>query len=120
MGAGQTAAEFRFDVWTAESGLPQNTVRGIVQTHDGYLWVATLDGLARFDGVRFKVFNRGTTPGLPANRILALYEDSRNALWIGLGEKGLARYRQDRFTLFGPQEGLPSAISISGDARGGL
>lgn len=69
------AAEYRFDVWTAESGLPLNTVRAILQSRDGYLWVGTLDGLARFDGVRFTVFNKATTPGLPANRVLGLYED---------------------------------------------
>jgi signal transduction histidine kinase/ligand-binding sensor domain-containing protein len=120
LAANQATAEYRFDVWTAESGLPQNTVRAILQSQDGYLWVGTLDGLARFDGVRFTVFNKGTTPGLPANRVLALYEDSRNDLWIGLGENGLARYRQGQITLFGQKEGLPSAGSITGDPQGNL
>src|SRR5262247_3504497 len=78
------AAEYRFDIWTAaDSGLPQNTVRALLQSRDGYLWVGTLDGLARFDGVRFTVFNRGNSPGLPSNRITALYEDSAGGLWVG-------------------------------------
>ena len=51
-------AQYRFDYWTADNGLPQNSVRDIVQTRDGYLWPATFDGLVRFDGVRFTVFSR--------------------------------------------------------------
>ena len=39
-------AQYRYDIWTADSGLPQNIIRGICQTPDGYLWIATLDGLA--------------------------------------------------------------------------
>src|ERR1043165_4445690 len=79
----RAAAEYRFDVWTADSGLPQNSVRAIVQTRDGYLWVGTLDGLARFDGVRFTVFNRANSPGLSGNRITALHEAADGALWMG-------------------------------------
>ena len=59
-------------------------MRAIVQTRDGYLWVGTLDGLARFDRVRFTVFNRANTPAFPSNRVLALYEDCEGVLWIGL------------------------------------
>ncbi len=51
-------AQYRFDHWTADNGLPQNSVRDIVQTRDGYLWLTTFDGLVRFDGVRFTVFSR--------------------------------------------------------------
>ncbi len=57
-------AQYRFDHWTADNGLPQNSVRDIVQTRDGYLWLATLDGLVRFDGVRFTVFRLVHTPTL--------------------------------------------------------
>jgi ligand-binding sensor domain-containing protein len=59
-------AQYRFDHWTADNGLPQNSVRDIVQTRDGYLWLATLDGLVRFDGVRFTVFNKSNSPGISA------------------------------------------------------
>src|SRR5450432_2827496 len=61
-------SQYRFDVWTADDGLPQNIVRGIRQSADGYLWLATLDGLARFDGVRFTTFNKSNTPGIASNR----------------------------------------------------
>jgi len=114
-------AEYRFDVWTADSGLPQNSVRAIVQTRDGYLWVGTLDGLARFDGVRFTVFNKANTPALPSNRVLALYEDCEGALWIGLVD-GLARYYKGKFSLVVGGEGLQAqnVHSISGDEKTNL
>jgi ligand-binding sensor domain-containing protein len=60
---------YRFDQWTTSNGLPQNSVVKIAQTRDGYLWLATHDGLARFDGVRFTVFDWGNTPALKSNRI---------------------------------------------------
>ena len=60
--------------WQVEDGLPHNSVNAILQTSDGYLWLATNDGLARFDGVHFTVF--GLREGLPSLRALALLEDA--------------------------------------------
>jgi len=59
-------------VWTTEDGLPQNAISAIVQTHDGYLWLGTFGGLARFDGITFTVFTAANSEGLKDNRILAL------------------------------------------------
>ena len=56
------------DTWTTANGLPQNTINSVVQTPDGYLWLATFDGLARFDGVRFTIFDRGNSKGIVNNR----------------------------------------------------
>ena len=56
--------QFGHDVWTTSNGLPQDSVRAIAQTADGYLWFATTDGLARFDGINFTVFNGSNTPAL--------------------------------------------------------
>lgn len=69
--------------WTVENGLPQNTVLSLLQSRIGYLWVATQEGLARFDGVRFVVFNRQIAPGLPSNLVTSLAEDRTGRLWIG-------------------------------------
>ena len=55
-------AQYGYDHWKVEDGLPQNIIRGISQTPDGYLWIATLDGLVRFDGVRFSSFDQGAIP----------------------------------------------------------
>ena len=73
-------AQYRATQWTADNGLPQNSVRGIVQASDGYIWVATLNGVAKFDGIRFKVFDKSNTKGLSTNRFTSLYEDRDGTL----------------------------------------
>lgn len=69
--------------WQVEQGLPQNKVTAVVQTRDGYLWVGTYCGLARFDGVRFTVFDDDNTPQLHSSRVTSLFEAPDGALWIG-------------------------------------
>ena len=69
--------------WQAEAGLPQNKVTAVVQTHDGYLWVGTYSGLARFDGVRFTRFDENNTPAMPSSRVTSLFEAADGTLWIG-------------------------------------
>src|SRR5262245_61247800 len=61
-------AQYRFDVLNTDSGLPQNTVNAILQTRDGYLWFTTLDGLVRYNGAQFTVFNKANTKGIKSNR----------------------------------------------------
>jgi signal transduction histidine kinase/ligand-binding sensor domain-containing protein len=84
-------------VWQSEDGLPQNTVTAITQTADGYLWLGTYDGLARFDGSRFTIFNSGNTPELQNSRISYLYEDPMGVLWIGHETGDLSRLAGGRF-----------------------
>src|SRR5215470_1483526 len=66
-------AQQRFDSWTTENGLPQNSINDILQTQDGYLWLATNGGLVRFDGVRFVVFDT-MTEGIESQRVYTLHE----------------------------------------------
>ncbi len=82
-------APFIVDVWGTEDGLPQSSVIALTQTRDGYLWLGTLNGLVRFDGKTFTRFNVNNTPGLPGNRIVFLFEDSRQTLWVGTETAGL-------------------------------
>jgi len=84
-------------IWQVEQGLPQNKITAVVQTRDGYLWVGTYNGLARFDGVRFTVFDENNTPELASSRITALFEASDGALWIGTEKGDLSQYKNRRF-----------------------
>jgi signal transduction histidine kinase/ligand-binding sensor domain-containing protein len=115
-------AQYRFDNWTTDDGLPQNTVSAIRQTHDGYLWLATAGGLVRFDGLRFTVFDKGNSKGLTSVRFSALFEDAEGSLWIGTEDGGLTRYRNGTFTTYTTEQGLPSnhIWSIWSDEAGGL
>src|SRR5436190_9828689 len=99
--------QYEFDVWNTDNGLPQNSVLAILQTRDGYLWLTTSDGLVRFDGVRFTVFERGATTGFDSNRLTALFEDREGTLWIGTEDRGVIRYRNGGFTSYTTEDGLP-------------
>ena len=92
-------------VWTEDHGLPQDTIRAIAQTPDGYLWLGTDEGLARFDGYDFTVFNKANGD-LPANSITSLAVSADGSLWIATSA-GLVRYRDQRFQTYTVKEGLP-------------
>lgn len=102
-----------------EEGLPHNTVVALAQTRDGYLWVGTTDGLARFDGVQFKRF--GLADGLPSPCMRALLEDRSGALWIGT-TNGLCRYSEGRFTSWTARDGLAGnmVLSLAEDGEGAI
>jgi hypothetical protein len=116
------AAQYRFDSWTTDNGLPQNSVRSILQTRDGYLWLTTFDGLIRFDGVHFTVFNKSNTKGLSTNRFTALYEGKDGTLWVGTGDGGLTLYRDGVFTSYTIADGMPSGqvLAFAPDLNGEL
>jgi signal transduction histidine kinase/ligand-binding sensor domain-containing protein/DNA-binding response OmpR family regulator len=92
--------------WHVADGLPQDNVVSIAQTPDGYLWLGTEEGLARFDGVRFTVFDKGNTPELKSNDIDALLVDRMGNLWIGTGGGGVLRMSQGKFVAFTTGNGL--------------
>ncbi|HET9765201.1 MAG TPA: two-component regulator propeller domain-containing protein, partial [Thermoanaerobaculia bacterium] len=81
---GKALTQYVYDVWTDRDGLPQSYVQTILQTRDGYLWIGTEEGLVRYDGVRFTVFDERNTPGLPSSSVLALLEDDDGVLWVAL------------------------------------
>lgn len=83
--------------WQLEEGLPQNGVRAISQTREGYLWVGTAKGLARFDGARFKVFDAENTPELKSSSITALCAGRDGSLWIGT-DGGVTQYKEGKFS----------------------
>jgi ligand-binding sensor domain-containing protein/signal transduction histidine kinase len=105
--AGAVAATVGYgsQIWRTEEGLPQNVVHALAQDHNGYLWVGTQNGLCRFDGVRFVVFNSGNTPQLGGSHIYALAAAS-DGLWVGTMNNGVVRLRDGRFELFTQTNGL--------------
>jgi ligand-binding sensor domain-containing protein/signal transduction histidine kinase len=90
-------ADYLVDAWDTENGLPGSTVTAIAQTPDGYLWVGTYAGLARFDGVRFVTFDPANTPELSQARVQGLFLDANGTLWINTFRGGLTSYRNGVF-----------------------
>src|SRR5215216_5791287 len=113
--------EFGHQAWLTENGLPQNTVQAIVQTHDGYLWIGTQEGLARFDGLNFTVFDKENTPAFKSNDIRFLHEDKQGRLWISTSY-GLVCRHNGQFNSFTVSEGLPdnSIGPLAEDTKGSV
>lgn len=108
LGIVEAAAQYRFDSWTADKGLPQNSVFSITQTPDGYIWFTTFDGLVRFDGVNFRVFNKSNSKDFPTNRLRGVLAEDDGTLWIVNENAGLSRFRNNQFQTFTTTDGLPS------------
>jgi diguanylate cyclase (GGDEF)-like protein len=90
--------QYHFDSWTTDEGLPQNGIRDITQTPDGYLWFTTFDGLVRFDGVRFTTFGKSNTPGIINNRFTKIHSEKDGTLYAATMEDGtLTVYRNGTF-----------------------
>lgn len=100
-------AEFEIHRWTVSDGLPALKVRSVAQTPDGFLWVGTVDGLARFDGITFKVFSEANTAALRENGsvVRALAVDGRGRLWGGT-MRGMFCLLDGRFVGFPGQEAV--------------
>lgn len=109
-------------IWQDQHGLPQNSVNTIVRTRDGYLWLGTVDGVVRFDGVRFTAFDPINTPEIGAGGVIALLEDRAGDLWIATNGGGLTRRRGDRFTRYTRPDGLSDdhAMCLLQDRAGRL
>jgi signal transduction histidine kinase/ligand-binding sensor domain-containing protein/DNA-binding response OmpR family regulator len=114
--------QYKQETWQAERGLAQRSVVSICQTRDCYIWLGTLNGLVRFDGFRFKTFNKENTKQLKDNIIWALLEDRTGCLWIGTGEGGLSCLRDGEFKTYSLEEypGLKKISTIFEDREGTL
>lgn len=110
---------FVFRSWQREQGLPENYVRALAQTLDGYIWVGTDEGVIRFDGVNF--FSLGPQEGFRGGPVQILYGDTRGALWIGSVDDGLSCWQGGKLRKFTMNDGLPSAsitaLAEDGDGR---
>jgi ligand-binding sensor domain-containing protein/signal transduction histidine kinase len=119
-GASHVERSLTFQSWQREQGLPQNSVRALLQTRDGYIWVGSEDGLARFDGMRFVPFD--VREGWRSAPVSVLFEDSRGTLWIGTFGGGLTCLRDGHFSAFTIADGLPSdsITALTEDSSGRL
>ena len=112
-------SDYSLDFWLPEQGLPQASVQAIAQTSDGYLWLGTQEGLARFDGVRFEVFDSRTTTAFDSNQIPSIAEHD-GALWFTPHGEGVARYSGEKIVLLSTDEvsatDWASSLVSSGDS----
>ncbi|MBF5045632.1 hypothetical protein FGE12_24710 [Aggregicoccus sp. 17bor-14] len=112
---GRALTQFGLQTWQTDQGLPQNTVEALARTPDGFLWVATQEGLVRFDGARFTVFDAQNTPALRMNVVQVLRVTRDGTLWAGTLSGGLVSYRQGRFEAHLPSPSHVTALAETED-----
>ena len=109
--------------WKPEHGLPDNRAYDVLETREGYLWIATTSGLARFDGRRFSYFNPVNTPEMLNDDCIALAEDGAGNLWIAtqmglLRRDGAGRFNLRRIEKYLPNDGVHLFAPASPEACG--
>jgi diguanylate cyclase (GGDEF)-like protein len=114
--------EFTLSHWNSSNGLAHNMVIAIAQTPDGYLWLGSFEGLSRFDGSEFKVFDDHSLPLADANGIRGLAVDGEGRLWVGSARSGLLALDQRGWQHFGSDQGQPfeQLIGIEASTDGWL
>ncbi len=106
-----TITQHVVEMWQEDAGLPQNYVSAIRQSRDGYIWVGTRSGVARFDGVRFTTYDDLHPDQLKESEVSALAEDDERGMWVGTYGGGLSRIQGGRVTAtFLARDGLPDDI----------
>lgn len=103
----RTIGQFVHAAWSAKDGLP--SVNALAQTSDGFLWLGTMPGLYRFDGVSFERYQPRSGPAFQSSSITALVALPNGDLWIGYRDKGVSRLRDGGNTNFTSANGFPAA-----------
>jgi ligand-binding sensor domain-containing protein/serine phosphatase RsbU (regulator of sigma subunit) len=111
--------QYIIDSWQTKDGLPQNSANCIIQDKNGYVWFGTEEGLVRFDGIKFTVFNQDNTPAIKNNYIYTMCLDKSGRLWLGTHGGGLTLYDNGKFSTFDISDGLSNtnitALSVVSD-----
>lgn len=112
--------------WQSEDGMPGSVVRSVVQAEDGYLWVATAEGLVRFDGSRFTGFDLEPDASLARLSPRWLFPLPDGTVWVATGRGGLLRWDGRRLSkvwdeaeLEVPFNQIPQVLQVVGDGRNG-
>ncbi|QCK15014.1 ligand-binding sensor domain-containing protein [Mangrovivirga cuniculi] len=109
---------YQADIWNSDNGLPNNSIRDIIQDENGFLWFATYNGLCKFDGYDIELFNFSTHASIKSSGFLSLYySNTDSSLWIGTNGQGLLKYENDTFQSFIPEDvsnGVITSISDFG------
>jgi signal transduction histidine kinase/ligand-binding sensor domain-containing protein len=106
-------SQWLYRSWQTDEGLPDNSVTGIAQSSDGYLWVGTRGGLVRFNGNTFTAIPLPPSAGIPNRVVRIVLRDSRDRLWLGMERGWLVSLDRGKIRVYGQEDGLPNAVARS-------
>src|SRR5882757_5207908 len=104
LSAAEEHANWAYRAWQTDEGLPDNSVTGVAQTSDGYLWVATYGGLMRFDGASFAAVQ---LPGLLRKSVRTMLLDRHGRFWLGIDTGSVICLESNVSRTYGSGDGLP-------------
>jgi len=108
--------DYSIKIWNSENGLTQKYILNMFQSEDGFIWFISENALTRFDGVTFKTYHSGNTPGFPKDGIINLFEDAQKTLWL-ISNDGLVKFAGEKATPYplGNAKGSVSSVCASKD-----
>ena len=107
--------------WDMEQGLPHNLVQAVAQDNEGFIWLGTWEGVVRFNGRSFTVFDRQNTPGVELSGVPTLLADRDGGMLFGTINDGLYRYHRGRWEALGGEQARHLSITaLLRDADGSL
>src|ERR1700722_9487372 len=120
VGAQETNSEWYARAWQSSEGLPDNSVEGLAQTPDGYLWIGTPSGLVRFDGIRFEEASLKNVVSNPNRGVLAILPCREGGLWLAMDRGAVVWLNGAASQAY--VDGLPETIpnGMAEDAAGAL
>ena len=112
---------FSMDQWSGQNGLISNNLTSVYQTSDNFIWVTSFNGIDRFDGVKFRLFDKTNIPFLSSNAFYKTFEDSKGNIWFCSQSSGIIKYAYNEFTQVLPEgRNSLSVRSIAEDKNGNL
>ena len=107
--------------WGMEQGLPHNLVQSVAQGSDGFIWLGTWEGVVRFNGRSFTVFDRQNTPGAELSGVLSILPEANGGMLFGTVSNGIYRYRNGQWQALGGNDARNLSINaLARDAAGSL
>ncbi|HMW31839.1 MAG TPA: two-component regulator propeller domain-containing protein [bacterium] len=109
----RSVTQYVHDVWLKEDGLPGISVLSFYQTREGYLWIGSFEGLARFDGAKFTLFNRRSIDAFLSYGLWRILEDKHGYIWMGTNGNGIYRFKDPNFQRLAVTNGLTNDNVLS-------
>jgi signal transduction histidine kinase/ligand-binding sensor domain-containing protein len=104
----RSVGQFYSTFWNEKAGAPSE-INALAQTSDGYLWIGSVRGLFRFDGVNFEEYKPPSGVSLPSHSIFSMMATPDGGLWIAFEPSGIAFYKDGGLTVFTKRSELPQS-----------